>query len=339
MKQRNDSLDIAKGISLIFVMISHGAGFLIPKVGYLAAAYYISIFFIVSGYLYQANDNSYLKKRFKRLIYPYIFYTFILLICYILYQLFFDKFSIIDSFKNFIKSFYSRNVLYYPYETNPNIHFFCLWNGPMWFLTAMFTSSIVYYFVIDKSLSNKKNFVITFVLLLVATILFSKLPILLPWSLDFAPMGALFMISGTFFKKIKIDKIKPYIIFLLIIIYVLLVSKTPGINLSVRSYGGYGIFGILKCYFIGVIGSLLCLYFSTLVSKIKILKNIFSLIGKNTVIILSLHLMIFSIMNQIVGEEICMQLWYGFFQISFTIFICLIIKKIFEFFHVKKSFL
>ena len=68
-----------------------------------------------------------------------------------------------------------------------------------------------------------------------------NLPILLPWSIDTAPLTAVIMYAGTVFRKHFPDsftnKTPQPIVFLAIVIYLLLLPLCHDINLSVRMYG------------------------------------------------------------------------------------------------------
>ncbi len=69
-------LDIARGIGLLLVIISHSCG-LSPYL----INYYIPLFFVVSGYLYK-EGRSYgenIRHKAKRLLIPYFGYSAVLL--------------------------------------------------------------------------------------------------------------------------------------------------------------------------------------------------------------------------------------------------------------------
>ena len=75
-KERIRYLDIAKGISLLLVMVSHSCG--IPfGMGKYFTAFYIQIFFILSGLTYKSGRTvgENIFKRFKGIIIPYFIYS------------------------------------------------------------------------------------------------------------------------------------------------------------------------------------------------------------------------------------------------------------------------
>ena len=65
------------------------------------------------------------------------------------------------------------------------------------------------------------------------------LPILLPWSLDTAPLMAVIMFCGTLYRKYDSDiyDTKKTLLLVFIIIYLLLLPFCDNINISVREYG------------------------------------------------------------------------------------------------------
>ena len=72
-------LDVARGIGLLLVIISHSCG-LSPYL----INYYIQLFFVVSGYLYKPG-RSYgenMAHKAKRLLVPYFGYSALLLVFY-----------------------------------------------------------------------------------------------------------------------------------------------------------------------------------------------------------------------------------------------------------------
>ena len=80
-KAKYQYMDVARGLALLLVMISHAHGlssFLI--------FYYIQIFFIISGYIYKPGrsygDN--IRRKAKRLLVPYFGYSALLWCAYAL---------------------------------------------------------------------------------------------------------------------------------------------------------------------------------------------------------------------------------------------------------------
>ena len=85
----------------------------------------------------------------------------------------------------------------------------------MWYLTAFFAASLVYHLVIDRCLSDRKFLIGTLIVLTAITMALADIPVLLPWSIDLACVGTIFMIAGTllgraqFFEKKCICHLHP----------------------------------------------------------------------------------------------------------------------------------
>lgn len=65
----------------------------------------------------------------------------------------------------------------------------------------IFCDKSVYHLVIDRCLKSRRFLIGCLVVLTVLTMLLAELPILLPWSLDLAFVGTIFMIAGTLLQR------------------------------------------------------------------------------------------------------------------------------------------
>lgn len=305
-------LDIAKGIGIVSVVIAHAGLFkYAPEIGQWITNCYVPLFFLISGYLYKANlGNGYLTKisnRSKRLLLPYFKYNVLLLfLCICIGKIN----SIKGFFVGILGILYSRWCLYYPPGGN-NIFLFKTYNAPMWFLTCMVCASIIFYIVIDRCLSDKKYFFIIAFVMIVITILLSRIPVLLPWSIDTAFIMCLFMIIGSVLKQYKyyfdcyIDKCsnsKVILFAMLCLTYIVLCNYNRGINVSIRLYGNHGYYSIIYFLIIGVIGSIIIIGISNVIRKyLSFVGDCLSFLGQHTIIILSLHYFIIFMMRKIGG--------------------------------------
>ena len=197
---RLNFIDISKGIGIILVILSHVYSPLMQW----ASPCFIPIFFVVSGYC--TTHLISVKKKFVKLMLPYLIFTVILLVVYV-------------DFKpvNFIGAIYSRWCLY-PIDSTSNIYFLRSGNGPLWFLTSMFLAFCCYK-IIQLS---KHPFRITIIYISITYIL-SYLPILLPWSVDTAFLMSVFILAGSFIRNVKmLDKLIFPVFALTAIIYCVL---------------------------------------------------------------------------------------------------------------------
>lgn len=279
-------LDAVKGICVLLIMINHYCG--IPYIGHFLSAGYVQTFFIASGYTFKDDINrTRILKRVKRLLIPYFFYgTFFCLIMFIY------KDSIKELILNVIGLIYSRFSLY-PYNQENNIILLGP-NAPMWFLTALFTSTFLTYFYF--SFKRNKMRLIIILLFIIVTRIMEYLPILLPWSFDTAFISSLFIIIGYYLMKNKLflninNKITAICVSLFL--YIILVHYNPNINMSVREYGKLG---ILSFICIGILHFFIISLFSQLFENNIIIKFL-SKVGKSSLRILCIHYPLFLILS------------------------------------------
>jgi len=291
--KRNISLDIAKGLCLFLVVISHGCG--IPYFGNIIFAAYVSAFYVILGYTSKDSfDKLEIIKRFKRLIIPYFIYNFILIVIYVIYSLVVNNFSIEYVVKGIFGIFYSRYAIY-PIANSYNVFLFKFFNSPTWFLTSMFVTVVVYSFTL-KYLKNKSHYAI-FAYLLISYIL-SKLNILLPWSLDTCFFTTSLMLFGNFARRYKLFEKKLNIKYLIglivtIIVYIILFKINGNINLSVRIYGN----SICLCFLLGIFGTIIFTSIAKIIELFKI-KTFFTEMNANTTFILCMHFSMINILNK-----------------------------------------
>ena len=128
-------LDVARGIGLLLVIISHSCG-LSPYL----INYYIPLFFVVSGYLYKPG-RSYgenVVHKAKRLLVPYFGYSALLLVFYRAIGRTWQ-----ETGRSALGVLYSRYCLFDTTTHQDNVFLFTVANGAMWYLTAFFVTSLV----------------------------------------------------------------------------------------------------------------------------------------------------------------------------------------------------
>ncbi len=274
MKQRLDYIDIAKGIGIILVVLSHTR---YSEIMYYTSAFYVSIFFFCSGYTSSPIKDISLKENFWRhavkLLKPYLFFSVLLLII-------FHNVSL----RAFAGIVYSRYCLY-PFGTEPDIvRFMIIGNYPLWFLTCMVVAYFLYYQIIYHP---KYQYYIATSYLLV-TVALSQLPILLPWSIDTAFLMALLMYAGNLTRKYipAAFGLRPHpIVIISIVMYFVLLPLCNGINLSVREYG----LSVGVCLLAALFGSIAVIYISRLLEN-TIIGKVIRQIGKHSLTIFCIQI-------------------------------------------------
>lgn len=306
MKQRLDYIDIAKGLAIILVVFSHSV---YPEPMYYTAAFYVPVFFFCAGFTSAKKDIG-LRENFWRhavkLLKPYLFFNIILILC-------FHSFSL----RAFLGVLYSRYSLY-PLGTSSDIcNLFVAGNYPLWFLTSMVVSYLLYYLIV-YSPHRYHGYVIALYLVIAA--MMDNLPILLPWSIDTAPLTAVFMYAGTAFRQHFPDsfnkKVPEPVVLLAIVVYLFLLPLCHDINLSVRMYG----LSIIVYLFAAVTGSIL------LIALSRLLQN--SYVGRSLQHIGQHSLTIFSIETAFLfwGEKLANHILGGLSSPQIVLFMTIFIQ-------------
>ena len=299
---RYKHLDIVKGISLIFILMSHSCGF--PyNISRFFISYFVPIFFIVSGYLQvdKYSTKEFVSRRVHKLIFPYFGYNFLILVIYYFWHGF-------NSLKEFLLAiigiFYSNYCLYYPIGAEFNIFFYRIENSPTWFLTTFFCANILFLIYVKHCDNIIKRIIILF-LFIAATQILSHFPIFLPWGIDKAFLGTVFMIIGYEFKKTRFFEFKSnyntiitlFINCIVAFLYNQITIINPGVNMSIREYGSYGIFSVILFICAGFCGSFIFIHFSKLINHTQLFSLPFSIVGRYGISIMSLHLILFRILD------------------------------------------
>lgn len=276
MRQRLNYIDIAKGIGIILVVLSHTD---YSNIMHFALAFYVPIFFFCSGYTTSPmTTETVMKQNFvkhaTKLIKPYIFFNLILILIFRQFYL-----------QGFIGVFYSRYCLF-PLNSPEPYRFLINGNYPLWFLTCMVVSYFLFYLIIYAPIKYQNYIASSY---LVITVLLSNLPILLPWSIDTAFLMALFMYLGMQTRQ-KIPSLyqspKPHpLILFSFILYLLMIPLCEGINISIREYG----ISIAICFIAGLAGCVSVIYFSHILED-SLLGKLLQQIGKHSLTIFCIEI-------------------------------------------------
>lgn len=280
-------LDITRAFAIIFIVIGHTLVHsancsIIFKFLY---SFHVVLFFIISGYTFKVKDNenifNFIKNKFIRIMVPYFIWALLFLIPYMLFGQGVggdlgtsSSFNLIDQI---------INVLY----GNGNLSALKQ-NSSLWFLPALFSMNLFYYFVVkfsDKYKMNKELMLV--ILFIIGFISSSFLSVFLPWGINTVLNVGVFFYIGYLFREVgllnsnKLFKLK----YILIVLLIGLVSCFANDLVSCidYSYGNY-----FLCFLSGLCLSLVVLYISYKIDKNKILEYI----GKNTMGILIFHKLI-----------------------------------------------
>lgn len=220
MGNRLEYVDIAKGIGLILVLCSHSDAF---DLMWMMMDMCIPIFFFCSGYTFRMKGTfkESMTKKLKKLLIPYLFFNLVMFCVFCHFSL-----------REIVGVLYSRYSLY-PLDVSPNVKFFTSGNYPMWYLTSMIVSYFLFYLIVYYG-KYKHAIILVYAILIVC---FMKCPILLPWSIDTAPLTALLIYIGMKARKHDLTSIDLYQILFLVLLYIGLRCVGGELNISVRVYG------------------------------------------------------------------------------------------------------
>lgn len=349
MERRFDDVDIAKGIGIMLVIMGHIEYDYVPFCG----SVHIPLFFILAGYLYdidKTQSRTYRElagRRVKRLLLPYFIYNIILYAKYLLKLVLSHTFTMRLGVQGLLGFVYSSALFYKNVPAEENFEGFVFGNGPLWFLTAMAVSSVIFYFIIYFVFHHKFDWTriiaSSVILCVLSYALCRVLPVYLPWSIEAALLGTVFMLMGMCLRKYQvIEKAEKqyWLPVVCVLLFALLHYLNGPANLALLDYGRF-----MSVYLIlGLLGTVVVLWISRRLSRNQIIKRAFSYVGQNTLIILAFHMTIISIMMSVFGKLHLERLteWGGFFVISFAagLFGSLILNEILtRFIKVPKRFL
>ena len=154
----------------------------------------------------------------------------------------------------------------------------------MWFLACLFCSYILFYFI------NKFKYksIISLILLFIGLLL-SHYDIRLPWLLDSALVAQFIMYCGYKYKEKNLDKVNYFILVLEIIISIIVLYIFMKYNIMTGSIFINNYHNFIYFMIVSISGTILVLNVSKLINLSKIVSNVFSYLGKNSIIIMICH--------------------------------------------------
>ncbi len=323
-QQRLHWIDNAKGLAIILVLLIHSHIAYSAMAGEtplfkgihiiltLARASFMALFFFVSGYTYKDKHDA-LKTRFRKLIIPYVVYGIsIVLITFLIQIIQGNAVNLPGLLKDLGGLLYSRSCLISPcdlfaIEGLTYFHLMPEGTGPMWFLTSLFTSYALFIPLHRAKESHKPIYIIVYILTMYVL---SLLPILLPWSLDVAPFGALLIYAGCWCKSKDIlpGPGRNAVIYLLLLvpIYWVLFFANGACEIFVREYGNSMLCSPMYCLEQGLIGSVLFCIIARYTEFLR-LNILLSPFGKASLTILCTHMCIFHVWRHTYNHLQCIS--------------------------------
>ncbi|GAE35935.1 acyltransferase family protein [Halalkalibacter akibai] len=313
MSKRFETIDIVKGITILLVVAGHAG---VPsEINDFFRNFRMPLFFLVTGFLFSAykfeNVSNLINNRFWTLIVPYVtagIFTF-----FFLFSLSFlgrDKPLLTEH----IKGIAIGNGEY-------------LSNIPLWFLTCLFSTQIIFY-IFMKSIQSTTVFFQWIIVFTLGTIgVFLGEIQHLPWGIDVALVAQPFLFMGYKLKDLKVLE-KNWKIFSLsfisiFLIFLISVNLNSLIDMNNRVYGN-----IILFYIGGFTGSILVIKFCELMISFRSTVRFLTYIGKESLVILTFHMqfsftVVVILYDLIFGE---FPAWYTIFTLGVTI--CILVSVI-----------
>lgn len=276
MTDRIEYIDVFRAFGIILMVMGH-VGFGV-YFDHFIHVFHMPMFFFISGFFFKSKSKeelsfwTYLKKKMRTLLVPYLFFGILHMVIY---------------------------VLLYGWSTEPLEHL--VWintdklpiAGALWFLTALFFADVIY-FLLDRFIKNKYVFWAVIILLAVAGCTANRLPFTLPFGLSASLAALLLYHFGRLTKTFEKNRFlhfalnMPWYAFLGVAGITVVLSFVNGyINMRTGSYG------IIPLFYVNVLLSV-----SVLINFAKYLfkwfgnrfpNNYLTGIGKNSIVYLSLN--------------------------------------------------
>lgn len=291
-KQRLDWLDALKGVGITLVVVDHSAVF--PFVNPYLTTCFMPLFFIASGYTMRLREDM-VQRRAMQLLLPYVWWMLFYLLLGVIWGVFIKPgpFDVDVHLSRFIGALYSRFRFYVDADMSSPFHF-PIWSHSLWFLTCLFVS-ILLSIPLFKVRCPYVYLIVAAYIIVSCLLIF--LPVLLPWSLDTAFLGAVFIRCGFMLKITESLTCKNILLFLLLfVLYILLVVWNGTCNMSLRFYGGHGIFSVLAFFVAGIAGTISYAAFCKALVKSVLVKGL-AYLGKISLTILCSHVIFLSIIH------------------------------------------
>lgn len=304
ISKRIEWIDIAKAIGIYLMIFNHNNDMPCKHIQFVIASFHMPLFFLLSGFTLKKQEKTFndimifIKRRVIMLGVPYIIWAFV--------------FSSGVNLKNILEILYGSNQSIGGAQSN----------SVLWFLPCIMISSCITFILITFVYNKVGLLIISAVAVSIGGFLpvhgfFSRYGY--PFSFNIAFVGIGFMIIGYLLKcflqsyngSLILEKTmkSTYKLYLLSACCLCLVSIIAYCNTQTqrtylhRAVMALGQWGNIYIFFItGVIGSMAIIFISMIINRNKLLSKVMCCIGKNTIVILSIHLTILNFLECILNS-------------------------------------
>ncbi len=283
-------VDVAKGMMILAVVFSH-AWFANSDILGDWLPFSMPVFFFLSGFTYRPGRSAgtNLGRRFVSLLFPYFIFCSVCNLFFPVYAGLVKRISMMSY--SFLPS---KGALWLAVLKADALNM--LMSTPMWFLAALFTASILFFALVDRTRESLwKTLAAAAVLVAAALAIDLVKKGTLPWFVDLAPYAAALMLLGAYFGGRKLyGKLSAAGV----IVGLLLLGAAEALNrlfpgsarTSVVQYIDSGAwYGVLTAFAIAVAGCVGTLCAARLVDLVLGVNRAFRWLGRNSLWILCIH--------------------------------------------------
>lgn len=290
--ERAEWIDLAKFFGVTLVVMSH-VGLRIPLFGFFTGAFYVPVFFLLSGFTYhgrQEGFSDFVKRKGKRLLLPYFGWSFFLYIFYLIKDVLGRGEPVREVLMPLVGIFISRYSLYAPGQRD-NLLFMNIWNSPLWFLTALFLSLVLFEICVRVSGGDERKLLAGSAFCFGVGLLLPRwVGFLLPWSLDTAFLFEGMIYIGYLLGRNSwqaMGKRKTAVMVLLAAVLSVTCYCNGVVNVSVGDFGRYRLVGVVNA----VLSSMVVLWFCFLCRNH--VPGALAAAGRSSLTIMCLHLFVY----------------------------------------------
>ena len=221
--KRNIEIDMLRGIGILAMVAGHVYfGMYFDK---FIHAFHMPLFFIISGFLYKKQDQSLygalkeVGKKAKRLLIPYVFFSIIAIIVWLLL----DRPAGKDITKGLV------SVIFVNTENFPV-------SGALWFLTAMFFT-YVFVLILDSLKYKWLRYVLLSFMVILGSIWKIIFNFRLPWGIDVALVAIFFFEIGSIIRRrMKLLELRWFVCAMIFVVAAVLSMINRYVNMRTLTY-------------------------------------------------------------------------------------------------------
>lgn len=294
MKKRISYIDIARAFAIIFIVLGHTLVHsehcsMIFKFLY---SFHVVMFFIISGYTFRIKEDmrfiDFFKNKFSRIMIPYFIWALLFLIPYLLFGG--DVSSNLSINSTFDIRALILNILYGVGASSALKQ-----NSSLWFLPALFSMEMVYYFVIKSINKNSKaKLPVLLIVVLIGYVSNYFIHSYFPWGINTVLNLGFFFLIGYLINNEKINRFisKWYVTILFMLFGVGACYLNVGVSCIDYVYGNFSLALIS-----GLCLSIVFINISRYINSNIVLEYI----GRNTMGILIFHKLVIIVFQTKLG--------------------------------------